>query len=405
MPPQYNYNNRLNNIIDDQYEEINYTDYVYPHHSHNGSDEGYEMVNHDEDISYPIMEMASLSFNSPNSLEIEQIDEEMGSLNIGESIQSPRVTTPKAITSRSITIIDKPIPRDSITKKYYPVKAIEGDRTKNGKTEYLVVYNDDSFAWVSDEHITEYAIDDYYRVKYGGIVYIVCRVSTKNQATDRHVSLEVQESLGLEYARAYYPNMYHKTVRVVSSGFKKVPYEIQETVESAEQGDIILVYRVDRFSRNMKLVAPYLEQLSIKMVDVYSLSENLSLMEMEEDFMGKILDGQKESKHISKRVMASIDYRKKNGLYKSGRSKNKIKNKLKNKEEYNASKRDKTIIMRIKKDLRNIIDLRDKQIIYEELAREFNDMGIPVLNHNPIFRNVAKKEWTAEMIKKVHESN
>lgn len=300
------------------------------------------------------------------------------------------------------------IPRESLTslkktqKKDYDVKDVHDRIVKieNGVSTvyYYVEWTDyQEKEWIKEEDMSDTAIDSYFRKIKGGIVYIICRVSTKNQTQGYSVSLQAQEHHIKEYAKVHYPNLYVRVVHIVSSAYKRVPKKLKDIVESSEFGDVILVHRVDRFSREPICISDCIKELVLKRVDVISITEKVSLLNNRGDFIREIIRGYDESEALSKRAKASIKYRKENGLYKT---KEIPFGKMKEGDRIVVCKQEMTIIMRIKKDVNRALKYGENiKITFDELAREFNNYGLFKRQGN------TKVEWTPKMIEEVFMKN
>ena len=290
----------------------------------------------------------------------------------------------------------------------YEIKEIVRHRKIGNNIEYEVVYVEyGTKEWILEEYVSETALDEYNRrvcIKTGKtkqdnrIIYGLCRVSTEAQAGEDHMSLEGQESLLTAVAnKEEYSGAYLKIIKVTNSAYKRVAKEIKEIVEDSLSGDIILVSRVDRFTRNSDLISPYLCELIRKNVNVISVTEGVNLLNDKINFKRFILDGENESDNISKRVKASIEYRKSNGLYKRvspvGYGKKKVNTKLGNK--IIIDKQASAIIKRVVKEFSKCINNKEQNRVSKELADEFNVYGITKNG----------KSWSPLMIKNLYNKH
>lgn len=147
-------------------------------------------------------------------------------------------------------------------------------------------------------------------------VHCICRVSSKNQTGLTHVSLDVQEEQLRETAHMLEMGdcfVRHKFHEIVGSAYKGIPTILKELGEYAREDDVVIVYRVDRLSRNIFESIKFMEDLNDRGVLVYSQEEGIWYHERRLDFIQHILNANKEGALISRRVQNSVDYRKKRG--------------------------------------------------------------------------------------------
>tara|TARA_R110002111_G_scaffold148851_1_gene215922 strand:- start:352 stop:1323 length:972 start_codon:yes stop_codon:yes gene_type:complete len=189
---------------------------------------------------------------------------------------------------------------------------------KKGNYSFLVTWKGfRTRDWVKDEDancetlIKEYL--DEYEPEFRTI-YCLCRVSSKQQAGNNHVSLEAQKRLVRKTAKKKYGNTVRiKTIYVTSTAYRRIPSQIKELVDITDENDSIFIYRVDRLTRNIILFLSVLEQMNSKGVEIYSCSEKLTYGNDKLDFIQAVLNAHKEAETIGKRVKLSIDERKKRG--------------------------------------------------------------------------------------------
>lgn len=106
--------------------------------------------------------------------------------------------------------------------------------------------------------------------------YVYCRVSSEEQASDNHYSLENQEKRAREYCNS-------KDWRVsairkdIGSGKDTNRDGFQELVSAvtAKRVDVVLVYRLDRLSRNVRNIYDFLDLISKNQVALVSICESL----------------------------------------------------------------------------------------------------------------------------------
>lgn len=170
--------------------------------------------------------------------------------------------------------------------------------------------------WVADKHCDcEKLIREYLATKRISTVYGICRVSSKNQAGPTHVSLQAQEFRLRNTASEMYGNKCRvKIYKMSTSVYKGIPALFQYLAEEVFQnGDTVLIYRVDRLCRNIIKFLAFLENLNEKGVKIYAQDEKLWYGENRLQFIQGIVDANKEAELISKRVRMSIEQRKNRG--------------------------------------------------------------------------------------------
>jgi DNA invertase Pin-like site-specific DNA recombinase len=196
--------------------------------------------------------------------------------------------------------------------KYIVNKVLSHKIDKDGKYVFEIKFKGypDS-EWIEDD-LTD--CEDLIQ-KYKAIqtVYAFCRVSSAGQIGEDHVSLDAQCDKLKEIAAEKYPGLRLKTFKISASAYKKIPQVLKSIGEAATRGSHIIVYRVDRLSRNIFQSMQWLENLSYKNVGVHSFVGGKSYADDKLGFVQAILDAQKESALIGDRVKMSIAKRKERG--------------------------------------------------------------------------------------------
>ena len=195
-------------------------------------------------------------------------------------------------------------------------KIIGHNRSKlTGIFTFKIKFVDGTIEDVSDLDCScESVIRNYMEEqKLGRTVYCVCRVSSKQQVGPRHVSLKVQELRLKKEAGQYGKNVRTKVVQMSASAYKGIPRMLEEIGECAREGDVIMIYRVDRLSRNIVKYLSWLEDLMERGVEVVAVDENITYRKDKLRFIQCILDANRESEMIGKRVRASIQHRRERG--------------------------------------------------------------------------------------------
>lgn len=194
------------------------------------------------------------------------------------------------------------------------IKIIDHNRVGNLWTFY-VKFKDGSIEWIKDTDTkAEWIINNYLETKNIKTVYCFCRVSTKAQASQEHVSLDVQSSQILsELNLTSTDTLRVKIYKTTSSAYKGVPKDLQIIAEACKSGDKIVVYRIDRLSRNIFKSLELMEDLTERGVQIYSLLDKKYYTDDKTETVNKILYGQRESEAISQRVKSVLQFRRNRG--------------------------------------------------------------------------------------------
>src|SRR4051794_21283903 len=90
--------------------------------------------------------------------------------------------------------------------------------------------------------------------------FIYCRVSTREQSTEDHYSLDNQEQRGRDYLKMKRWQLF-KARKDVASGKSAEREGFQELLADirAKRVDVVIVYRLDRLSRNVKDIYEFLD--------------------------------------------------------------------------------------------------------------------------------------------------
>lgn len=169
-------------------------------------------------------------------------------------------------------------------------------------------------------------------------VYCFCRVSSERQAGPGHVSHEVQAAELHRMARGLYgPDARVKICKITASAYRSIPQALLDIASCTVQGDAILVYRVDRLSRNLfkgpgtmrpkanrkqqfasMTFLEFLETLSRQGVEIRSFVGALDYSRNPEEFVSRILAAQMESRALGDKIRDSIRFRRARGDEKIG---------------------------------------------------------------------------------------
>lgn len=144
---------------------------------------------------------------------------------------------------------------------------------------------------------------------------IYLRVSTDEQAQDGHVSLDVQRLRCHEYAQRHSLLVVAEYVDI-ESAYDGRRSQFQQMLQDAEAGRFrhIVVFRADRFSRDVADAFPTLRRLERLKVRLHSTLEDLSNWLLSSI---TFVLAEEESRRISARVRPAKEYRARQGYYPS----------------------------------------------------------------------------------------
>lgn len=200
------------------------------------------------------------------------------------------------------------------TKVQEEVRAVlDHTEDKNSCFRFKLKFKKDTL-WVDESNCDcEYLIREYLHATNPQLkmVYGFCRVSTKGQASALSISLDMQEAKILAQGRMMHRRV--KMYKISESAYENIPKRFQEICDVAKQGDTIIVYRIDRLSRNIVGYFSLLEDLEKRGVHIYSQDENLWYSTDKLAFIQKILTANVESENLSKKMKRCIEFRKQRG--------------------------------------------------------------------------------------------
>jgi DNA invertase Pin-like site-specific DNA recombinase len=206
----------------------------------------------------------------------------------------------------------------------FEVENITNHRFLDGQLQFLVkfkYYDDPEYINDSDmnceELIKAYLPNDFITI------YIICRVSTKNQSSEYSISTAQQETLITEKINELYPtqNKRIKIIHHIGSAFTKLPSFFINLESSIRTNDVIAVYRIDRLSRNIRYALDYLNKFDDKGVKFYSCHENIYYNADRAQFLTYLLNGQRDAEAMSSRQTKILEFKRKRGDEGFGRPK------------------------------------------------------------------------------------
>ena len=207
---------------------------------------------------------------------------------------------------------------ESLDEEYdagdYEIQTIRDHRFRdpNDKTsiEWLVSWKkwrgiDFPDSWVLDkeccceELIRSYLVSKNISLK---TIYLICRVSTKSQTDEISTSLDSQEKEMMKNVEILSKFERIKIVRFHGSAWSGIPPQIRQVYNCAMPENAIMVWRVDRLTRNLELHIPHLTRLRDMNVKIYSSSESLEFGSNRLPFLQAILIASEESETKSQRL-------------------------------------------------------------------------------------------------------
>lgn len=218
----------------------------------------------------------------------------------------------------------KPITKHITEPKNIPhveeVMKVFNHKIKNGIWWFALLFKDKIEVWIQDTNCDcEWMISNYLSTKNINTTYVFCRVSTRSQVGENHVSLDAQEEELKKIAKEKTPNNRIKVIKVVGSAYRDIPKQLLDIGESCYEGDSIFVYRVDRLSRNVIKYLNWIDELNDNNISIYSLSEKLYYNDNKLEFIQAIVDSNKESKKIGDRIRMGIKRKRDRGDESIGR--------------------------------------------------------------------------------------
>ncbi len=163
--------------------------------------------------------------------------------------------------------------------------------------------------WIPEEdcNCTE-LINNYLNLKNIKTYYCYCRVSSKQQDQDNTLSLDQQEIELVNEATKLGATRI-KVLKTVKSAYTSIPKNLLYINDNINKGDYLLVYYIDRLSRNIVKYLTFLDNMKNKGIVIRSVHENLNYDSNNLDFIQHMLDANKVSKLMSIRAKKTIETR------------------------------------------------------------------------------------------------
>lgn len=225
------------------------------------------------------------------------------------------------LATMNMQVADDNVEEKEMGSDYYEISRVTGARRRHdGGWQFQVVWKGyRERGWVDDEDCScEKEISEYLRTQRVRTAYLFCRVSTKNQAQSTNVSLDAQEA---ELRNAVTNMTQFDRVRVYAisqSAYKRIPRILKRIGEACLPGDGILVWRVDRLSRNIEEYLEWIKDLHKRGVMLYSHHEGMTFAEKKLSFYQAVLDAHKEAYDLGERVRLSVRHKRQRGDEKVG---------------------------------------------------------------------------------------
>lgn len=257
---------------------------------------------------------------------------------------------------------------------------ITRSRIGTSSIEYLV-----GGEWVPYTRLPPQEIKEYARSRGEKIVWIYCRVSTKVQAsgtyagrdTGPHTSLADQHRIIEMYIMKHLPGVHPVVVYDSRSAYTSISKALRDTVKEANSGESIVVYRTDRFSRNLVKVASIIGELESRGVDIVSANEDITLLKDRARFVTAIMAGEADSRAIRDRILSSIARRKGANTYVKSTAKYGLKKvKVGDSVRYVQNKQEMGVILKVKRKLPNSLKGRERSQVVRMIQEELNGEGI-----------------------------
>ncbi len=193
------------------------------------------------------------------------------------------------------------------------VTDVMNHRIRQGKWEFRLRFPS-GIEWIPEDRCAcPDLITAYLARKNIKTIHLVCRVSTKEQTSCESTSLPLQEARLREAAEVLDSNSRLVVHKISDSAYQRIPPKLVEVGEMTSSGDTIMVWRVDRLSRNIVDYLSWLEGLNNRGVNIVAHQEKLSYRMNKLDFIQGIVNAQKEAEILGSRIKNSYDHRRERG--------------------------------------------------------------------------------------------
>lgn len=193
------------------------------------------------------------------------------------------------------------------------VTKVMNHRVRQGKWEFRLQFPS-GIEWIPEDRCAcPELIAAYLARKNIQTIHLFCRVSTKEQTSCESTSLPLQEARLREAAELLNSDARLVVHKISGSAYQRIPPSLVEVGEMTSRGDTIMVWRVDRLSRNIVGYLSWLEGLNDRGVNIVAHQEKLSYRANKLDFIQGIVNSQKEAEILGSRIKNSYEYRRERG--------------------------------------------------------------------------------------------
>ena len=193
------------------------------------------------------------------------------------------------------------------------VTEVMNHRVRRGKWEFRLRFPS-GIEWIPEDRCAcPDLIAAYLARKNIKTIHLFSRVSTKEQTSCESTSLPLQEARLREAAELLNSDARLVVHKISGSAYQRIPPPLVEVGEMTSSGDTIMVWRVDRLSRNIVDYLSWLEDLNDRGVNIVAHQEKLSYRANKLDFIQGIVNAQKEAEILGSRIKNSYDHRRERG--------------------------------------------------------------------------------------------
>lgn len=215
--------------------------------------------------------------------------------------------------AQPMDVINNDVDDDGTIPWVEEVLAVVNHRIKNNKWEFRLKFAS-GIEWIPQDRCACSDLINTYLVKKNiKTTHLFCRVSTKEQTSCESTSLPLQESRLQESAENLNSDNRIVVHKISGSAYQNVPSKLIEVGETVSRGDTIMVWRIDRLSRNIVEYLSWLEDLNNRGVNIVAHQEKLNYRSNKLEFIEHIVNAQKEAELLGSRIKNSYEYRRERG--------------------------------------------------------------------------------------------
>ena len=215
------------------------------------------------------------------------------------------------VTGREIRSPHLEVDQDGTIPWIEEVQRVINHRIREGNWEFHLKFAS-GMEWIPQDRCNcPDLLSTYLGKKNIKTTHLFCRVSTKEQTSCASTSLPLQESK----LREVVTDTTNRIVvhKISGSAYHRIPHQLMEVGKNAIGGDTIMVWRVDRLSRNIVEYLSWLEDLNNRGVNVMAHQEKLSYRNQKLDFIQGVVDAQREAEILGSRIRESYEHRRGRG--------------------------------------------------------------------------------------------